>query len=87
MVVLIEIALKKSLPGMMEPNRNRFKEKPSWYDGTNYDALVREMEENKPSTLSETYFIGTPTIYEIVDHKVSQVYIGSNEINGVLNSQ
>lgn len=68
-------------------NRNRFKEKPSWYDGTNYDALVREMEENKPSTLNETYFIGTPTIYEIVDHKVSQVYIGSNEINGVLNSQ
>lgn len=68
-------------------NRNRFKEKPSWYDGTNYDALVREMEENKPAALNETYFIGTPTIYEIVDHKVSHVYVGSNEVNGVLKSQ
>ena len=53
----------------------------------NYEVLVREMENDKPSTLEDTYFIGTPTIYEIVDHKVNKVYVGTNEVNGVLNSQ
>ena len=70
--------------GNRQENRNKFKMKPENY---NYEVLVREMENDKPSTLEDTYFIGTPTIYEIVDHKVNKVYVGINEVNGVLNSQ
>lgn len=67
-----------------QENRNKFKTKPKDYK---YEVLVREMENSKPSTLEETYFIGTPTIYEIVDHKINKVYVGTNEVNGVLDSQ
>ena len=67
-------------------NRNLFKAKPSWYDRKNYDQLIREMEQNHPSSLSENYFIGTPTIYEIKDKKINKVYVGKNDVNGVLNN-
>ena len=69
--------------GGQSANRNRFKSKP---EHANNDSLIREMETNKPNTLSETYFLGTPIIYEIVDEKVDQVYLGANEVNGLLNS-
>ncbi len=65
------------------PNRNKFKVK-----GENYDRniLIREMEQAKPKTLNETYYFGTPSLYEIKDGKFENLYLGENEINGFLNS-
>lgn len=80
---LIPLFLFNMDEGGQSANRNKFKSKP---EHASNDSLIREMETNKPNSLSQTYFLGTPTIYEIVDNKVNQVYLGANEVNGLLNS-
>lgn len=64
-------------------NRNKFKVKSANYDR---NVLIREMEKTKPSSLNETYYFGTPSLYEIKDGRFENLYLGENEINGFLNS-
>lgn len=55
-------------------NRAKFKEKESDY---NQDELVKEMSNAKPSSISETYFFSTPSIYLIENHMFSNIFIGN----------
>ena len=73
----------KSGPGIGNTNRSRFKLKPSNYDR---DELIKEMEENKPSTLSETYFFGTPSLYVIENNSFKDLIVGDKTIASYFNS-
>ncbi len=70
-----------------QTNRAMFKRKPDWYSqNRDYAPLVNEMKTNKPSTLNEVYFIGTPTLYEVNENRLNDVFIGENEVKGAINT-
>jgi len=48
--------------------------------------LIEEMYQNCPSTISETYFIATPSLYVIENNKFSEYYQGSSDVPSFLYS-
>ncbi len=63
--------------------RARFKEKPSdysSYDEKQREQLIEELLQSKPTKLSETYFLSTPSIYVIEDGVLVDIIRGSNKI-------
>lgn len=64
-------------------NRAKFKLKPA---DSNRDELVLEMKENKPTTLGETYFFGTPSLYVIENNSFKDLIIGDKTIASYFNT-
>ena len=60
-------------------NREKFKVKPENYSEKR-DILIDEMKVNKPSLLIDTYFFGTPSLYEIKNGSFLDLYIGETQI-------
>lgn len=64
-------------------NRAKFKLKSVNY---NREELILDMKENKPSTLSETYFFGTPSLYVIENNSFKDLIVGDKTIASYFNS-
>ena len=60
-------------------NREKFKVKPENYSDKR-DILIDEMKANKPSLLIDTYFFGTPSLYEIKNGSFLDLCIGETQI-------
>ena len=78
-----DIRSSSSLAG--NSNRDKFKTKPENYSNIR-DILIDEMRGAKPSTLEETYFFGTPSLYEINNNSFFDLYVGSTNITNYLAS-
>ena len=66
-----------------QEQRSKFKTKPddySTYSDDEKNQLIRDMLHAKPTKLSETYFLSTPSIYVIEDGVLIDVIRGSNSI-------
>ena len=66
-----------------QEQRSKFKTKPddySTYSDDEKNQLIRNMLNAKPTKLSETYFLSTPSIYVIEDGVLIDVIRGSNSI-------
>lgn len=61
-------------------NRGKFKERPNEITEWHIEQYRREMIETGASSLSETYFIGTPSLYVIENHKLVDFIIDSNDV-------
>lgn len=64
-------------------NRSHFKSKDENL-GLTQEQLINEMKNNKPSLVSETYFIGTPSLYKIESRHYGSMYIGNSDVKNQL---
>ena len=66
--------------GSKDPNfRTYFKEKPkNWQSDGLQNTLITQMIG--ASSLAETYFFGTPSLYTIKDHVLSTFYLGEDTV-------
>jgi len=55
-------------------------------DSSGYLVLREYMDKNHPTSLNDTYFIGTPTIYVIKNNKYDSMLLGDEEITTYLNN-
>ena len=65
-----------------EENRKLFKQKPNNYDS---EVLKNEMIRTKPTSLSDTYFIGAPSLYHINEGALINLEIGTQDVANYLN--
>lgn len=65
-----------------EENRELFKQKPNNYDS---EVLKNEMIRTKPTNLSDTYFIGAPSLYHINEGALINLEIGTQDVAKYLN--
>lgn len=57
-----------------QENRSMFKQKEENYDR---EELIEEMYDTTISSISETYFFATPSIYLVKNHMFSEYFYGS----------
>ena len=74
----------KTNEGMI--NRNQFKQIED-SEGKTQEQLINEMVINKPTSLKETYFFGTPSLYLIENNSFSNLKIGTREVVSSLNNE
>ena len=67
-------------------NRNHFK-KIDESEGKTQEQLINEMIKEEPSSLSSTYFFGTPSLYLIKNNHLSSLKIGTSVVVSSLNSE
>ena len=63
--------------------RANFKTKPENY---NKDTLLKEMKDNKPSTVGQTYWFAIPGLYEVTNGKYASYTSGTNDIANLYSS-
>lgn|GEM_PF-3484221 len=69
--------------------RAKFKDKGDSFDSDDkaqVKLLIAEMDRNMPSSLSETYFFGTPSLYIIKDNRYQSLLLGADEIPNYLST-
>lgn len=78
---LVTMSKSDTTSGIIE--RAKFKNKGASFDSNDeaqIKLLTTEMDRNKPSSLSETYFFGTPSLYIIKDNHYQSLLLGADEI-------
>lgn len=74
---LFDIKRKSDIEG--QTNRDKFKTRPQGDSDTDMKVLIDEMK-GKASTLEETYFFGTPAIYDIEEGVLKDYVYGSENV-------
>ena len=82
--VLYNMHSNKTNEGIV--NRNHFK-KIDESEGKTQEQLINEMIKEEPSSLSSTYFFGTPSLYLIKNNHLSSLKIGTSVVVSSLNSE
>lgn len=81
---IFDIQSSSTLGG--KSNRDKFKTKPASYSDADKKLMIEEMVNNKPTTLEETYFFGTPSLYIVENGAFSELISGSTMISNYLSS-